>query len=109
MMSGELAQGEQKQTAKRGLLMVAVVALLAMSIAYLASKKPKLRTGTEKGDAAPAFKLSRYGGGTVSLEELRGKVVMLDFWATWCVPCAVEMPTLTRLAREYEPRGFVFL
>jgi len=103
------AQAEQKQPAKWGLVVVALVALVGTSVAYLGIKKAQPRTGIQKGDAAPTFKLSRYGGGTVSLEDLRGKVILLNFWATWCVPCAVEMPALTQLAREYESKGIVFL
>ncbi len=109
-MNGESpAQAEQKQPAKWSLVVFAVVGLVGFSIAYFGIKKAQPRTGIQKGDAAPTFKLSRYGGGTVALEDLRGKVVMLDFWATWCVPCAVEMPGLIKLAREYESKGFVFL
>jgi thiol-disulfide isomerase/thioredoxin len=103
------AQAEQKHPVKSGLVVVALVALVGTSIAYLGIKKAQPRTGIQKGDAAPTFKLSRYGGGTISLDELRDKVVMLNFWATWCVPCAVEMPALTKLAREYESKGMVFL
>src|SRR5262249_23342911 len=58
---------------------------------------------------APSFRLEKFGGGSVSSSELRGKVVMLDFWATWCGPCISEMPTLLKLASEYEPPGGVFL
>jgi thiol-disulfide isomerase/thioredoxin len=54
--------------------------------------------------------MRRYeGGGTLSLGELKGKVVMLDFWATWCPPCQAEMPSLLKLAKEYEGQGLVFV
>ena len=61
------------------------------------------------GTKPPAFQLQRYAGGTVTLEELKGNVVMLDFWATWCPPCREEMPSLVKLAKEYESQGLVFL
>lgn len=61
------------------------------------------------GLTAPPFSLERYSGGSLSLEELRGRVVMLDFWATWCPPCVAEMPHLVKLAREYEASGLVFV
>jgi thiol-disulfide isomerase/thioredoxin len=61
------------------------------------------------GASPPALRMPRHGGGTLALEELRGKVVMLDFWATWCPPCQEEMPSLVKLAKEYESKGLVFV
>jgi thiol-disulfide isomerase/thioredoxin len=55
------------------------------------------------------FTMKRFGGGTLALDELKGKVVMLDFWATWCPPCREEMPYLVKLAKEYEAQGLVFV
>ena len=54
-----------------------------------------------EGQAAPRFELSDLDGQTVSLAQLRGKIVMLDFWATWCAPCRISMPILDKLQREF--------
>jgi peroxiredoxin len=48
-------------------------------------------------------------GKTIRLEDFRGKVVFLNFWATWCIPCRQEMPAMERLYREFKERGFVVL
>lgn len=61
------------------------------------------------GSVAPDFELRVLDGESVSLASLRGRVVILDFWATWCVPCAVEMPTLQRLHMELKEQGVVVL
>jgi peroxiredoxin len=55
-----------------------------------------------KGDAAPPFDLALVGGGSVSLDALRGKTVLLDFWATWCPPCLLEIDELNELQKELE-------
>jgi peroxiredoxin len=54
---------------------------------------------------APAFELADLAGQTVRLGDFRGRVVLLNFWATWCVPCREEMPALQTLAKELGPRG----
>ncbi len=62
------------------------------------------------GKPAPDFEMPRYGGrGQVSLSELEGRVVMLNFWASWCGPCVEELPYMVKLTREYEDRGLTFV
>lgn len=61
------------------------------------------------GGGAPDFALRDLTGRTVRLSDHRGKVVLINFWATWCVPCAVELRHLERLYRTYSPQGFVVL
>jgi peroxiredoxin len=55
--------------------------------------------------AAPEFELADLAGRPVRLRDFRGRVVLLNFWATWCAPCREEMPALDTLARELGPRG----
>jgi peroxiredoxin len=54
---------------------------------------------------APAFDLPALNGGRVSLASLKGKVIVLDFWATWCGPCIIEIPEYTELWRKNQGRG----
>src|SRR5688572_3718320 len=61
------------------------------------------------GIAAPAFMGPDLGGRQVELSSLRGKVVLLDFWATWCPPCVASMPHLQKLQDELGGRGLVVL
>jgi thiol-disulfide isomerase/thioredoxin len=61
----------------------------------------------EPGEAAPAFILPTAKGETVALDGLRGKVVYVDFWASWCGPCRRSFPWMSEMQQKYGPRGFV--
>jgi cytochrome c biogenesis protein CcmG/thiol:disulfide interchange protein DsbE len=69
------------------------------------------RTGTQAtvGDPAPEFELSTLDGGTLSSEDLKGHPVVVNFWASWCVPCREEAPLLERTWRRYKDDGIVFV
>lgn len=71
---------------------LAPLALKGAAPAAIAPIKEKLVVG----QPAPPFKLRLIKGGEVTLDQLRGQVVVLNFWATWCVPCREELPTLDR-------------
>jgi peroxiredoxin len=58
---------------------------------------------------APDFTLHAMSGANLRLKEQRGRVVMVNFWATWCAPCRQEMPQLNRLYEKYRTSGFVLL
>jgi peroxiredoxin len=61
------------------------------------------------GQAAPDFTLKTLEGRNLRLAEQRGQVVMLNFWATWCGPCKIEMPHLAKLHQRYQTSGFQLL
>lgn len=60
-------------------------------------------------DKAPAIELADTSGKPVSLEGLKGKVVFINFWASWCGPCKVELPELIKLTEKYKDKDFVLL
>jgi thiol-disulfide isomerase/thioredoxin len=65
--------------------------------------------GIAAGTPAPDFVLASRDGGKVRLADLKGDVVMINFWASWCGPCRQEMPLLAQLQAKYEPLGFRLL
>ncbi len=99
--------------ALRALAAVAVLALLGLLIWDVAhSHGGKVAREVDRGQTvpAPAFSLPRVvGGGRLSLASLRGKVVVVNFWASDCVPCVGEQPKLNAAARRWAHKGVVFL
>jgi thiol-disulfide isomerase/thioredoxin len=78
--------------------------LAALSIVFLLAACGKAPQAAE-ARPAPAFDLPAVEGGRVSLASLKGKVVVLDMWATWCGPCIAEMPEYAEFARKNQPKG----
>lgn len=63
----------------------------------------------ESNHAAPDFTLPDLNGKQISLSDYKGKVVLLNFWATWCPPCRLEMPTIEKAYQKYKTKGFEVL
>ena len=63
----------------------------------------------QKGFLAPEFNLSTLDGQSVKLSDLRGKIILVNFWATWCPPCRAEMPAIENVYNSYKDQGFVVL
>lgn len=79
--------------------------LLAICLTLLAAAA----LAAPSGEPAPAFSLPARGGGEISLEEWKGQVVLVNFWATWCGPCRKEMPLLEQIYQRYKGLGFTLL
>ncbi len=88
-------------------LAIAVVGVLAGLLLWKVTHEPP---APRVGQRAPAFALQRLNGdGTVSLASFRGKVVVLNFFASWCSPCKREAPALEKVWRDYRTQGVVVL
>lgn len=96
------------------LALIVVVLLLIGGSLYLgtaSSSKPDYKpvAVAEIGDVAPDFLLEDTEGNKVSLADLRGKAVLVNFWATWCPPCRAEMPSMDKLNQAMAGEDFVML
>jgi|GEM_PF-604694 len=94
-----------------GLAVMAVAGVGLAGNAAWSSRNLKELLPIRHGQTAPAFTLERADGtrGKISLSALRGRVVVLDFWATWCPPCLAMLPTLHELHAEWSDRGVAFV
>lgn len=80
-----------------------MLVLRSIVLSVLFITVPVIATG--QGNRAPALAIKDLRGRTLRLSDYRGKVVVLNFWATWCPPCRAEMPDLVKLQREYGKEG----
>ncbi len=107
----------KSESRKFWFLSILCLTMLLASASYLMSAQnrpinyklvPNLREMTDHSPA-PQFTLPNLEGGKVGLEDFRGKLLMLNFWASWCVPCREEMPAMELLSQKYRDHGFVIL
>lgn len=94
---------------KKVIAVVVLIALLGVAIVQAMDKKAEPEnasqeaanmSGLKVGAKAPDFELKTLAGDTVKLSDLKGKKVMLNFWATWCPPCKAEMPAMEEFHKE---------
>lgn len=90
-------------------VIVTVLALLGLLAYGLKVAGPSSGlVSVPKGPARP-FSLALFDGSKVSLSDLKGKIVVMNFWGSWCVPCQAEAPVLERTARTYRDKGVLFI
>jgi cytochrome c biogenesis protein CcmG/thiol:disulfide interchange protein DsbE len=99
---------------KTGLLLTIVI--VATALVYWADKATRVHSMNPTklvkiadGGAAPDIKVKDLNDKDVTLADYRGKVVLVNFWATWCDPCRVEIPWLIEMQEKYGPQGFTVL
>jgi DsbE subfamily thiol:disulfide oxidoreductase len=95
----------------RAAMLAAVFLFAAWPLETLTASTPDYKTipklqEIKDRSPAPGFALPAPGGKKISLSDYRGKVVLLNFWATWCPDCRTEMPSMDRLYREFKGQGF---
>jgi cytochrome c biogenesis protein CcmG/thiol:disulfide interchange protein DsbE len=96
--------GRLRQWGRFSLLGIAFVVVGFLGLAMVKRQEGQVSSGL-----APDFTLVTFSGETVKLSELRGQVVIVNFWASWCVPCREEAPYLEQTWRKYQDRGVVFI
>ncbi|MEE8390436.1 MAG: redoxin domain-containing protein [Anaerolineae bacterium] len=88
-----------------GAAWIALSRVPAEMVAARAGRSPLPR----KGFTAPDFTLETLDGQTITLSDLQGQAVLINFWATWCLPCRKEMPAIQQVYEQYRDQGFIVL
>jgi cytochrome c biogenesis protein CcmG/thiol:disulfide interchange protein DsbE len=101
----ENKKGSWLKKGGQGLTYLIVLGLLGLLVLGLV----KSGKGPRESGMAPDFTLTGYNGQTVKLSELRGQVVIINFWASWCPPCREEAAYLEATRRKYQNKGVVFI
>ena len=101
---------------KTAVIAIAAIAVIVLA-AHFADKATRLHVsgGLKKADSAsagkpaPDFTLKSLDGKDLNLAQYRGKVVLVNFWATWCDPCRIEIPWLIEMQQQYSAKGFTVI
>ncbi|MBT9167471.1 MAG: Thiol-disulfide oxidoreductase ResA [Syntrophomonadaceae bacterium] len=86
-----------------------LIMIMVLTVVILALRQFRSQEGLSVGQLAPDFTLNDFEGSPVSLNDVRGKVVLLNFWSAACPPCREKMPTLQKLYEDLSARGFTIL
>jgi thiol-disulfide isomerase/thioredoxin len=88
------------------LILVALAIALGLYVGYHKARRPNTTLSARlQSGPAPDFSLESLDGKTTRLSDFRGKAVLLNFWATWCAPCKIEMPWFIDLQKQYAAQG----
>jgi thiol-disulfide isomerase/thioredoxin len=106
---------------KRNIAVVAILIVTVSAMFYASARKARSSaalagspasvklSGDIRGKVAPDWELNTLDGKPVRLSDFKGKAVLLNFWATWCGPCKIEMPWFVELNKEFAPQGLVII
>ena len=93
----------------KGMLNSSLLRIAGIALMALIGFAPAAAWSAGVGDPAPDFSLPTLQDQKVSLEEFKGKVVLINFWASWCTPCQEELPELQKIYQKHHDRGFALI